>query len=93
MTERELCLRVDFRHRAFEIWKVEERVVPKTACSPWRIQNDAFYGAVARMFYPAVSGRNQNAVISGPALLRRQITQPLQQNHVVPDIGIIVCVW
>ena len=90
MTERKLRLQIDLRHRALQFRKIKERIITESACAARCAQNHAVHAPVRRVFGPAIARCNQNAVIAGCAILPGVLAQPLQQNHVVPDVGVVI---
>jgi len=90
MTESEFCVQIDFSHGVLELRKIEKRIVAKAIGPAWCLQDDALDGTVRGVLNPAIARGDKYTVVSGVSLLCGQISQPLQQNHVVPDVGIVV---
>jgi hypothetical protein len=77
MAEGQFGLQIYFGHGALKFGKVEERVVSETVGATRRIQNDAFDGTIACVRHTAISGSYEDAMVSGPALLGRHVSEPL----------------
>ena len=81
---------VDFGHGAVEGGEIEERVVSKAACASGRLEDKAFHGAVRGVEGKAVAGGDQDAAVAGGALGLLHAGEALQQDYVVPDIGVVI---
>lgn len=92
MAEGQLRFEIDLGHGALKFWKVKQWIVSEAAGASRRGQNDAFDRTVACVLDSAVSSCNEHAVVSSVALVWRQISESLEQYHVVPDVGVVICV-
>ena len=90
MAEGELGFEVDFGHGAVECGQVEERVVAKAAGAAGRVEDEAFDRALGGVKRQAVPGGYQNAAVARGAGGGRDAGEALQQDHVVPHIGVVV---
>ena len=89
MTEVELSGEINFGHGALEFGEEEEWVISEAAGAAGGGEKNALHGTVRGMFNAAVAGGDEYAVIPADALFGRQIAEALQQDHVVPDIGVV----
>src|SRR5579859_4670982 len=90
MTERKLGVEVDFGHGAVQLRKIEERIVAEAAGAARSAEDDAFHAAVRCVFGPPIAGSDQDAVVTGCALFGWSFSEALQEDHVVPDVGVVI---
>src|SRR5260370_41810989 len=90
MAEGQVGFKIEFGHSAIKLRQVEERVVAEAAGAAWRIENHSLDSAFRCVEGQAVAGGNQDAAVAGGALFGRNPGESLQQDHVVPDVGIVV---
>ena len=92
MAEGELGLKIDFGHRAVELRKVEERVIPEAAGAARGVQDHSIDGAVGHMSWLSVASGDKHAVIARGALGWRNGIEALKEHDIVPDIGVVICI-
>src|SRR5579862_5234670 len=90
MAEGELGLEVDLGHGAVELGQVEKRVVAKASSAAWRVQDHALDCAVRFVCGSAVAGGDEYAAVTCGALRGRNGFELLEQDDVVPDVGVVV---
>src|SRR6516165_2450860 len=90
MAKGKLGFEVDFSHGAFKFGQVKERIVAEAAGAAWSIEDDSLDGAVRGVKGQAGSGCDQDAMVAGGALRGRNTGEALQEDHVVPDVGVVV---
>ncbi len=90
MAEGELGFEINFGHGAVEAGQVEKRVVAEAAGAAGGFEDAAFDGAFGGVEGLAVAGGDEDAAIVGGAAVGGDAGEALQQDHVVPDIGVVV---
>ena len=90
MTEGELGFEVDFGHGALEGRQVEERIVAEAASAARGLEDESIDGAFGRLDDFTVECGDQDAAITGGALVGRDFGEALEQDDVVPDVGVVV---
>jgi len=90
MAEGELGFEVEFGHGAVEGGQEEERVIAEAAGAARRVQDEAFNCALRCVERLAVAGGDENAAVACGASGCGNAGEALQQDHVVPDIGVVV---
>src|SRR6185437_4816126 len=90
MAEGKLRLKVDFGHGALQVRQIEEGVIAEAAGAARGIEDHTFDGAVGHVRRLAVPGSDKYAVVAGSALRRRNGVESLEEDDVVPDVGVVV---
>src|ERR1700722_289009 len=90
MAEGELGLEIDFGHGAVKVWQIEERVIAETAGAARGAEDHAIDGAIGHVCWLAVTGSDQYAVIASSALLGWDGVEALEEDDIVPDVGVVV---
>src|SRR3954463_6806275 len=90
MAESQLCIEINFGHGALEFGEEEERVIAEATGAARSVQNDTVYGPIAGVLHTSVASGNEDAVIAGLSLIEGGISETLKEDHVVPDVGIVV---
>jgi hypothetical protein len=90
MTEGELGLEVDLGHGAVELGEIEKRIVSETAGAAGSVEDHAFDAAVGLVCGVAVARGDKYATVACGAPRGRYSFETLQQDDVVPDVGVVV---
>ena len=89
MAERKLGLKVEFRHGASSFREAKKRIVAKTTGAPRSFKDDSFHGSVRNVQGKTIPRCDQHTMVARRALRCRHTGEPLQQDHVVPHIGVV----
>src|SRR5271157_6382248 len=90
MAEGELGFEVEFGHGAVQGGQVEEWIVAEAACASWSFEDKTLDRALGGMESHAVAGGDQHAAVAGGAAGWRDPGKALQEDHVVPHVGVVV---
>ena len=93
MAEGMLGFEIDFGHGVLEFGQIEERVVAEAARAARRFEDESFDRAVCCIEGLAIAGGDEDAVVAGGALGCWNAGEALEQDHVVPDVGVVVGIW
>ena len=90
MAESELGSEVDLGHGVVEFGKEEERVVAEATGTARGVENDAFDRAVGCVKGDAIASGDEDAMIAAGSEADRDVGHALQEEHVVPNVGVVV---
>src|SRR5580692_5496569 len=90
MAERKLGLKIYLGHGLAKAWQKKQRIVTEAAGTARCIENHALDGTVGYLNHLAIARDHQRALIARRAQRRRKFFHPLQKDHVIPDVGVVV---
>ena len=90
MAEGMLGFKVKLSHGLIESRQIEERIVAKTPGAARGFKDEAVDGALRNVEGLAVAGSYERAEVARGALSKGNIGKALQEDHVVPDVSVVI---
>ena len=90
VAERKLGFEIQFGHAAVNLRQIEERIVAKAASAARGFKDEPFDGAFGGLDEMTVARGDQDAAIASRPLRRGNRSKALQEQHVIPHVGVVI---